>query len=92
MTKYTVGDTQNKYLVTDFKPFKQTGKYTKYDYVGSKREKPNCKSNPELNDYINKPQFSRDLYDYNVDREGYKPRKLVCEEKSSHEKRVQTKY
>ena len=73
--------------MTDFKPFKQAEEYEKFDYVGRKRENLNCESNSELNDYINKPQFSRDQYDYNVTREGYKPRKLLCEELSSHEKK-----
>ena len=42
--------------------------------------KRSCESNPELNRYIKKPKFSRDSYDYDVSREGYSPRKLVCKE------------
>ena len=42
--------------------------------------KVECASNPELNKYIKKPKFSRDMYDYNVTREGYEPRNLVCKE------------
>lgn len=42
--------------------------------------KRKCNSNPELNPYIKKPKFSRDLYDYDVSRKGYSPRKLVCKE------------
>ena len=42
--------------------------------------KRKCDSNPELNRYIKKPKFSRDLFDYDVSRKGYSPRKLVCKE------------
>ena len=42
--------------------------------------KRKCESNPELNRYIKKPKFSRDVYDYDVSRKGYSPRKLVCKE------------
>ena len=43
-----------------------------------------CESDPSLNNYIRKPKFSRDLYDYDTSRAGYKPRKLVCEEKLTY--------
>ena len=51
-----------------------------------------CASNPELDVYIKKPKFSRDSFDYDVSREGYSARKLVCDEKSDSRPLVQTIY
>jgi len=42
-----------------------------------------CESNPELNPYIKKPKFSRDTANYDVSREGYTPKDLVCPETST---------
>jgi len=42
-----------------------------------------CESNPELNPYIKKPKFSRDTANYDVSREGYTPKELVCPETST---------
>ena len=81
-----------KYLVTDFESFTQQGDYEKYDYIKPSTTATKCESNPELNKYIHKPQFSRDQYDYTVFRNGYTPRRLVCDELSSHEKGHQSKY
>ena len=75
-----------KYLVADFKPSSRKIKKEKFDYVGLQIDQSKCESNSELNVYIKKPQFSRDQFDYNVTRKGYTPRKLVCDEGSSHEK------
>ena len=51
-----------------------------------------CASNPEINVYIRKPKFSRDTFDYDVAREGYTARKLVCDEKSESHPLIQTIY
>ena len=51
-----------------------------------------CESNPQLDKYIKKPKFSRDQYDYNVERSGYSARKLVCEEKTESHERSNTDY
>ena len=51
-----------------------------------------CESDPSLNNYIKKPKFSRDQFDYDVTRKGYEPRKLVCEELSEHAPKVQTSH
>ena len=72
-------------------PFRKTN-VEKFDYNGPNVTQPRCESNPELNYYIKKPQFSRDQFDYDVTRKGYAPRKLVCDEGSSHEKGSQSKY
>ena len=69
-----------KYLVTDFEPSSKKINNAKFDYIGTQVNQPKCESNPELNVYIKKPQFSRDLNDYDVTRKGYTPRKLVCDE------------
>ena len=39
-----------------------------------------CESSPELDIYIKKPKFSRDRHDYDVSRNKYQPRNLVCSE------------
>ena len=77
---------RKKYLVTDFKSSSHKIKKEKVDYVGPQTNQLKCESNPELNVYIKKPRFSRDQFDYNVTRKGYTPRKLVCDEGSSHAK------
>ena len=91
-TELTMGELAHKYLVIDFEPFTQNVKTEKFDFVGAKTTDYKCESNPELNDYINKPQFSRDQFDYDVSRDGYTPKRLVCDECATHEVHVQSNY
>ena len=80
-----------KYLVTDFEPV-ETPPLKKVDFEEPTKPNPKCASNPELNQYINKPKFSRDNLDYDTTRKGYEPKKLVCDEAASHAAKVQSQH
>ena len=88
----TVAELAAKYLVIDFEPFENNAQLEKFDFVPQQTLQYKCESNPELDKYVRKPQFSRDHLDYDVQRSGYVPRRLVCDELATHEAHVQSKH
>ena len=90
----SIEERAKEYLVTNFHDYKKQSSIhiDRFPYRAPTTPEYSCESNPELDPYIIKPQFSRDHADYNTDRGSeYEQRKLVCDELSEHQPGVQSK-